>query len=168
MISVIAKDKCRSPASRSGILWTKYLCLYMCNRMRYPRFSNFSGMQSTFEMRLPLTEFRLQKKQRTTHSFVVRTSNGPSMVTKKQPTIFGGMLGKSSWQLYAQQGLGSIRPWPLLPALEGAPMDVRHHSQIDTKHAMTEVTNHIQVLSNLTGRSEHFCSQYNECDGHEG
>ncbi len=42
-------------------------------------------------------------------------------------------------------------------------MDVIHHSEIGTKNAMTEVTNHIQVLLNLTGRSEHHCPQYNEC-----
>ena len=42
-------------------------------------------------------------------------------------------------------------------------MDVIHHSEIGTQNAMTEVTNHIQVLLNLTGRSEHLCPQYNEC-----
>ncbi len=42
-------------------------------------------------------------------------------------------------------------------------MDVTHHSKICTKHAMTEVTNHIQVLLNLIGRSEYFFPQYNEC-----
>jgi hypothetical protein len=82
--------------------------------------------------------------------------------TEKQPAIFS-MVGKSSGQPYAQQGLRLILPWPLRPALEGAPMDVIHHSEICTKHTMTEVTNHIQVLLNLTGRSEHFCLQYNEC-----
>ncbi len=41
-------------------------------------------------------------------------------------------------------------------------MDVIHHSEIGTQNAMTD-TNHIQVLLNLTGRSEHFCPQYNEC-----
>jgi hypothetical protein len=30
-------------------IWTKYLCLYMCNCTRYQQFSNFSGMQSSFE-----------------------------------------------------------------------------------------------------------------------
>ncbi len=52
---------------------------------------------------------------------------------------------------------------PLRQALEGAPMDVIHHSEIGTQNAMTEVTNHIQVLLNMTGRSEHFCPQYTEC-----
>jgi hypothetical protein len=42
-------------------------------------------------------------------------------------------------------------------------MDVIHHSEIGTKRAMTEFTNHIQGLLNLVGRSEHFCPQYNEC-----
>ncbi len=32
---------------------------------------------------------------------------------KKQPAIFGVMVGMSSWQPYAQQGPGSIRPGPL-------------------------------------------------------
>jgi hypothetical protein len=41
--------------------------------------------------------------------------------------------------------------------------DVIHHSEIGTQHAMTEVMIHIQVLLNLTGTSEHFCPQYNEC-----
>ncbi len=36
--------------------------------------------------------------------------------------------------------------------------------EIGTKHAMTEVTNHIQVLLNLIGRSEHFCPQYNDSE----
>jgi hypothetical protein len=74
-------------------------------------------------------------------------------------------MGKSSRQpsRYAQQGLGSIPSRPLRSALEGAPMDVIHHSKIGTQNAMTEVTNHIPVLLNLTGRSEHLCSQYNEC-----
>ncbi len=75
----------------------------------------------------------------------------------------GGMVGKSSRQPYAQRGVRLILSWPLQQALEGAPMDVIHHSEIGTKHAMTEVTNHIQVLLNLTGRSEHFCPGYNEC-----
>ncbi len=42
-------------------------------------------------------------------------------------------------------------------------MDVIPHSEIGTQNAMTEVSNHIQVLLSLTGRSEHFCPQYNEC-----
>jgi hypothetical protein len=85
--------------------------------------------------------------------------------TKKQLAIFGGMVGKSSRQLYAQQGSGSILPKPLRLALKGhcAPMDVIHHSVICTQYTMTEVMNRIQVLLNLAGRSEHFCSQYNEC-----
>ena len=33
--------------------------------------------------------------------------------TKKQQATFGGIMGKSSWQLYAQQGLRSIWPGPL-------------------------------------------------------
>ncbi len=49
----------------------------MCNRTRYPQFSNFSGMQSSFEMCLPITEFRLYKKQRKPHSLAIRTSFGP-------------------------------------------------------------------------------------------
>ena len=83
--------------------------------------------------------------------------------TQKQQAIFGGMVGKSSRQPYVQQGLELILSGPLRPALEGAPMDVIHHSEIGAQNAMTEVTNHIQVLLNLTGRSEHFCPQYNEC-----
>ncbi len=74
--------------------------------------------------------------------------------TKKQPVIFGGMVGMSSRQPYALQGSGSIWPWPLQPGLEGAPIDAIHHSEIGTKHAMTEVMDHIQVLLNSTGRSE--------------
>jgi len=73
------------------------------------------------------------------------------------------MMGQSSRQPYAQEGLGSIRSGPLRSALEGAPMDVIHHSEIGTQNAMAEVTNHIQVLLNLTGGSEHLCPQYNEC-----
>jgi hypothetical protein len=44
------------------------------------------------------------------------------------------------------------------PSFEGATMDVitPGHSEIGTQNAMTEVTNHIKMLSNLTGRSEHF------------
>ncbi len=82
--------------------------------------------------------------------------------TKKQQAIFGSMVGESSRQPYAQQGLGSIRSGPLRPALKSVPMDVIHHSEIGTQNAMTEVTNHIQLLLNLTGRSEHFCLHYNE------
>jgi hypothetical protein len=48
--------------------------------------------------------------------------------TKKPQNIFGCMVGKSPWQQYAQQGLGSILPGSLRPALAGAPMDVIHHS----------------------------------------
>ena len=79
------------------------------------------------------------------------------------PAIFGDMGGKSSRQLYALQGPGSIRSLPLRQGLEDAPMDVIHHSEIGTQNTVTEVTNHIQVLLNLTGRSEHFCPEYNEC-----
>jgi hypothetical protein len=50
--------------------------------------------------------------------------------TEKQHAICGGMMEKSSRQPYAQQGLGLIRSWPLRSALEGAPMDVIHHSEI--------------------------------------
>ena len=71
MISVIAKDKCLSAASvscrqsfqrihlrqamKSGTLGTEYLRRYLCNSTRYSpaQFSNFSGMQSSFEMCLP-------------------------------------------------------------------------------------------------------------------
>ena len=83
--------------------------------------------------------------------------------TKKQQAIFGSIVGESSRRPYAQQGLGSIRSGPVRPALEGAPMDVIHHSEIGTQNAMTKVTNQIQMLLNLTGISEHFCPQYNEC-----
>ena len=34
---------------------------------------------------------------------------------------------------------------------------------IGTQNTMTEITYHIQVLLNLTERSEHFCPQHNEC-----
>ncbi len=77
--------------------------------------------------------------------------------TKKQQAIFGSMVAKSSRQPYARQEFGLIQPWPLRQALEGAPMDVIHHSKIGTQNAMTWVTNHVQVLLNLMGRSEHFC-----------
>ncbi len=72
--------------------------------------------------------------------------------TKKQQAICGGMMGKSSRQPYAQQleGLGLIWSWSIRSALEGAPMDVMHHSEIVTQNAMTEVTNHIKVLLNTT------------------
>jgi hypothetical protein len=83
--------------------------------------------------------------------------------TKKQQAIFCCMVGKSSWQPYAQQGLGLIWSGPLRLALGGAPVDVIHHFDIDTLNAMTEVTNNIQMLLNVTGRSEHSCPPYNEC-----
>ncbi len=38
-------------------------------------------------------------------------------------------------------------------------MDVIHHSEIETQHAM----NHIQVLLKLTKGSEYFLSQFDEC-----
>jgi hypothetical protein len=82
---------------------------------------------------------------------------------KKQPVIFGGVVWRSFRQPYAQQRPRSIQPGPLLPALKGAPINVVHHSKIGTQHTKTEVMNHIQVLLNLTGRSEHSCSQCNEC-----
>ncbi len=78
---------------------------------------------------------------------------------KKQPAIYGGVVGRSSWQPYAQQGSGSFRPGPLRPALKGAPMDVIHHSKNDTQHAMKD----IHVLLLLTGESEYFCSHLDEC-----
>ena len=37
------------------------------------------------------------------------------------------------------------------------------HIKIGTQNAMTEVTNHIQMLLNSTGRSEHLCPRYNDC-----
>jgi hypothetical protein len=42
-------------------------------------------------------------------------------------------------------------------------MDVITQSEIGNHNAITEVSNHIQVLLNFRGRSEHFCPQYNEC-----
>ncbi len=48
---------------------------------------------------------------------------------------------------------------PVRLAFKGAPMDVMHHSETDTQHAM----NHIQVLLKLTGGSEYFCSHFDEC-----
>ncbi len=57
----------------------------------------------------------------------------------------------------------SLLCWPLRPALKGAPMDVKFHSEIGTQHAMIEVMNHIKVLLESTGRSEYFLSQEDEC-----
>jgi hypothetical protein len=127
----------------------------MCNRTRNPQFSNFSGMQSAPNRILAVEE----------GMYDPLIGQEDFLWTKKQQAMFGSMVGKSSRQPYAQQGLGSesILPGPLLPALDGAPMDVIHHSDIGTQNTMTEVTNHIQVLLNLTGSSEHFCPQYNEC-----
>jgi hypothetical protein len=93
--------------------------------------------------------------------------------TKKQPATFGSVVGRSSWLQYAQQGLGSslqliehqvvatksLRSWPLRPALEGAPMDVKFHSEIGTPHTMIEFMNHIKVLLKTTERSEYFLFQ---------
>ena len=58
-----------------------------------------------------------------------------SLWTKKQPAIFGGVVGMSSRLPYAQQGLGSslqhqmvatksLQSGPLRLALKGAPMDI--------------------------------------------
>ena len=59
--------------------------------------------------------------------------------TKKQPAVFGSVVGMQSRLPYAQQGLGlslqliehqvvatkSLLSWPLRPALKGVPMDVK-------------------------------------------
>ena len=77
-----------------------------------------------------------------------------SLWTKRQPAIFGGVVGRSSRLPYAQQGLGSslqhqlvatksIQSGPLQPALKGAPGDILYHSEIGTPHTMIEVMNHI-------------------------
>ncbi len=140
----------------------KIFVLIKSNRTRYPQFCNYSGIQSSSEMCLPPTKY-LAVEEATYNSLICYED---FLWTKKQPAIFGCVVGKSSLQPYAQQGLGSIWPdwpWPLLPALEGAPKDVIHHSEIGTKQAMKEVTNHFQVLLNLIGRSKHFCPQYNDC-----
>ncbi len=93
-----------------------------------------------------------------------------SMWTKKQPATFGSVVGRSSRLPYAQQGLGlslqliehevvatkSPLSWPLLPALKGAPMDVKFHYETGTPHTMIEVMNHIKVLLKSKGRSEYF------------
>ena len=42
-------------------------------------------------------------------------------------------------------------------------MDIIYHSEIGTPHTMMEVMNHIKVQLKLTGGSENFCSQNNEC-----
>ena len=92
--------------------------------------------------------------------------------TKKQPAIFGGVVGRSSRLPYAQQGFGpslhlivtkSLQSWPLRPALNGAPMDFVHHSTISIQHTMIEVMNYIKVLLKSTGRSDYSCSQSDEC-----
>jgi hypothetical protein len=58
-----------------------------------------------------------------------------SLWTKKQPAVFGSVVGRPSRLPYAQQGLGSslqliehqvvatksLQSWPLQPALKGAP-----------------------------------------------
>ena len=86
---------------------------------------------------------------------------------KKQPAIFGGVVGRSSRLPYAQQGLGSslqtvehqmvatksLKSGPLRPALKGAPMNVIYHSEIGTQYTMIEVMNHFKVLLESTGRS---------------
>ena len=86
-----------------------------------------------------------------------------SLWTKKLPAIFGGVVGRSSRLLYAQQGLRSLQSGPLRPEHKGAPMDTIYHSEIGTQHTMIEVMNHIKVQLKPTGRSEYSCSQYNEC-----
>ena len=97
--------------------------------------------------------------------------------TKKQPAIFGGVVGRSSRLPYAQQGLGSslqtiehqmvatksLKSWPLRPGLKGAPMDIIYHSEIGTQHTMIEVMNHIKVLLKSTGRSDYLPSQGDVC-----
>ena len=97
-----------------------------------------------------------------------------SLWTKKQPAIFGGVVGRSSWLPYAQQGIGSSlqhqmvatkspQSGPLRPALKGVPINIIFHSEIGTQHTIIEVMNHTKVQLKPTGRSEYSCSQYNEC-----
>ncbi len=94
-----------------------------------------------------------------------------------QSTPLARTRGMSSRLPYAQQGLGSslqliehqvvgtksLLSWPLLPALKGAPMDVKFQSEIGTPHSMIEAMNHIKVLLKSTGRSEYLLFQDDEC-----
>ena len=109
MISVIAKDKCLSAASvncqqsfqqiqlrqamKSGTLGTEYLRRYLCNSTRCSQLSNFSSMQSSFEMCLPLTNMPWKRKQRTSHSFVMRTPCGPRNCQLYLAVWWEGRLG---------------------------------------------------------------------------
>ena len=76
-----------------------------------------------------------------------------SLWTKKLPAIFGGVVGRSSRLLYAQQGLRSLQSGPLRLEHKGTPMDTIYHSEIGTQHTMIEVMNHIKVQLKPTGRS---------------
>ena len=63
---------------KSGTFRTEYLRWYLCNSTRYTQLSKSSGMQSSFEMCLPLTNMQWKRKQRTSHSFVMmRIPCGP-------------------------------------------------------------------------------------------
>jgi hypothetical protein len=70
-----------------------------------------------------------------------------------------------SLQLIEHQVVAIKSLWSglLLPALKGAPLDDKFHSEIGTLHTMIEVMNHIKVLLKSTGSSEYFLFQDDEC-----
>jgi hypothetical protein len=157
MVSVIEKDKYHcSPASRSGIFW-KNLEIHLPIHVQSNALSEIQQIQRyAIVFQIVLASYLILDVEDATYNSLI--GHEDFLWTKKQQAICGNMMGRSSWQPYAQQGLGSTQSGPSGPlrsALEGAPMDVIHHSEIGTQNTMTEVTNHIQVLLNSTGRSVH-------------
>ncbi len=98
----------------------------------------------------------------------MRTPCGPRNSPPHLAVSWEGRLGyripNKSLQLIEHQVVAtkSLRSWPLRPALKGAQMDVKFHSEICTQHTMIEVMNHIKVLLKLTGKSEYFLFQDDE------
>jgi hypothetical protein len=75
-------------AMKPGTFWTEYLCGYSCNSTRYQQFSNFSSIQSSFEMCLPLIQHALVEEA----TCIPLICYESVLWTKKQPSIFGSVV----------------------------------------------------------------------------
>ena len=191
MIIVIAKDKCLSAVSiscqqsfqkiqlRQNDVWNigdRIFALILVQQHALTAIQHLQRCAIVFRNVLASYQHAVVKEA----TYIPLICYESFLWTKKQPDIFGGVVGRSSWLPYAQQGLGSslltvehqmvatksLQSGPVRPALKAVPimrpMDCIYHSEICTPVTMIEVMNHIKELLTSTGRSDYFLSQDDE------
>ncbi len=102
MISVIAKDKSCTPASRSG---KKLDEIFVLTHVKLHALSSIQQLQRyAIVFQNVLASNRILAVEEATYNSLI--GHEDFLWAKKQQAIFGGMMGKLSRQQYAQQGLG--------------------------------------------------------------